>query len=255
MLPLLVRTTLQQAKQQQQQQVPWKDVLYKLVKGPMGCRPRRAAAVLQQVAQLEGAAAASGVVTQLLEAYTQLHSDTGEHAAKTAITHLAQVLLLMWLGACGEMVEQRLALVTPLQQACGVVPPQAESAMVQQGPQMSGPASWGPVRASLQAVVAAAAPAAQTSAAACGAGGSSISGAQPAPRCGLQKRYKEYLDHAVRRAVADFPVYVPSGVPPVMRAGGCPAELCHSSEQHDMSYTTPHSACTCVGKAYGASIA
>jgi hypothetical protein len=79
--------------------------------------------LLQQVVELEGASAAAGVVRRLLEGYMQLQQDssTQEDVCVTALTHLAQVLLLVWrhsrLGACGEVVQQRVTLVTSLQTA------------------------------------------------------------------------------------------------------------------------------------------
>jgi hypothetical protein len=168
MLPLLVRTTLQQAKQQQQQQQqrPWAEVLYDLVKAPLACRPRRAAIVLQQVMKLEGAAAAAGVVERLLNKYTQLQ----QHQRMRALTHLAMVLVLVWLGACGEVVQQRVTLVTPLQQACGVVPPpQGQQPPQQPAGELSMVPGWGLVQTALEEVMSAAAAAAPAAAAAAAA--------------------------------------------------------------------------------------
>jgi hypothetical protein len=165
MVRLLTRITLQQAKQQQQQQqqqeeeqqVPWRDVLYGLVKAPMACNPRRGALVLQQLVELEGLTAAAGVVTQLLDEYSRLRQDSSQQecAAVDALTHLAQVLLLVWLGGGSEVMQQRDALVNPLQQACGVLLLKKQQASGQEDNQVPMPASWEPVRTALQTVVAA----------------------------------------------------------------------------------------------------
>jgi hypothetical protein len=173
MVPLLTRITLRQAKQQwsnlqqqqqQQQQAAaaWGDVLFDLVKGPMCCCPHRAAAVVQQVAELEGAAAARGVVTRLLEEHTQLQ----QQGSRNALTHLSQLMLLVWLGVCGEVVQQRVTLVTPLQQACGVLLLHGQQAPLHQAQQLPVPPSWGAIRGAAEAVAAAVASAAGEPAAA-----------------------------------------------------------------------------------------
>jgi hypothetical protein len=93
---------------------------------------------------------------------------------------------MLWLGVCWEVVQQQVALVTPLQQACGGLLPRSQQAavqqaevvqaaavqaqqtavvdavaqqaaevQVQQAAQVTMPPSWGPIRTALGEVVAA----------------------------------------------------------------------------------------------------
>jgi hypothetical protein len=103
------------------------------------------------------------VVEQLLEKFTQLGGQDTlvKYVIVDAFDHLAQVLLLMWLGARGEVAQQQVTLVTPLQQACGVLAPSsAEPPVVQQAQPLSLSPIWGPIAAALRAVAAAIAAAA-----------------------------------------------------------------------------------------------
>jgi hypothetical protein len=80
-------------------------VLINLVQAPLACGCKRAALVLQLLVKLEGAAAVPRVVEQLLARYPQLRQHSSkqqEGVGVKVLIHLAQaqVLLLVWLGAC-----------------------------------------------------------------------------------------------------------------------------------------------------------